>query len=92
MIDNGFQFSGVVLTREFIVVVCLLFVLELDEQMGCVGQFVGFIVTGNLVHALSGFPGVQNRVGVEQFAYMQNWSRKTCASTVSATIIVVVLS
>lgn len=36
---------------------CLLFALELDKQMGCVGQFVGFIVSRDLAHALSGFPG-----------------------------------
>lgn len=38
---------------------CLLFVLELDERMGCVGQFVGFILTHDLAHALSSFPVVE---------------------------------
>lgn len=50
---------------------CLLFVLELDEWMGCVGQFVGFIVTRDLAHALSIMcSGSGDRFGADTFAFM----------------------
>lgn len=53
--------------------------------MGCVGQFVRFIVTRDLVHALLDFPGVHATDFWYGFIciYAKLEQKKSCASTVS---------